>query len=179
MSCEARQPPRGFTLIEVLVALTIIAFGLIAVFGQLSQSASAATRLRDKTLAHWVAMNTLTEMRLRGDFPAVGTQSDDVEMANTRWRYEIKTSETASEYLRRADITVAFEDKPDRPLATAIGFLGRQTTSQTQGPAVTRSGWPLLSPDGTPAEEDELPAEARQKPAPGATPEKTTDGAAR
>lgn len=135
--------PRGFTLIEVLVALAIVAFGLIAVFGQFNQTATAAGRLRDKTLAHWVAMNTLTEMRLRGDFPAAGTQSDDVEMANQRWHYEVRISETASDALRRADITVAFQDAPDRPLATAAGFLARP---QPRGAPAAGSGWPPITP---------------------------------
>lgn len=145
---EAVRGARGFTLIEVLVALAIIAFGLIAVFGQLSQSATAAGRLRDKTLAHWVAMNTLTELRLLGEFPAVGTQSDDVEMANVRWRYEIRVSETASDALRRADVTVAFEDDPDRPVATLVGFLPRP--AQGGGLVAAGAGWPLISPDGDP-----------------------------
>ena len=45
---------RGFTLLEVLVALVIVGLGMIAVFGQISQSLTATARLRDKTLATWV-----------------------------------------------------------------------------------------------------------------------------
>lgn len=146
MRSDRRNRTAGFTLIEVLVALAIIAFGLVAVFGQVSQSASAAARLRDKTLANWVAINTLTEMRLRGDFPGVGIQSDDVEMANVRWRYEIRISETASDALRRADVTVALDEDPERPLATAIGFLAQ--ADEDAGIAATGTGWPLVSPDG-------------------------------
>lgn len=165
MRSDARHRAGGFTLVEVLVALAIIAFGLIAVFGQLSQSATAAGRLRDKTLAHWVAMNTLTELRLRGDFPAVGTQSDDVELAGVRWRYQIKVAETASDALRRADVTVAFEEDPDRPVASLVGFLPRPT--QAGGLVAAGAGWPLLSPDGA-APEAPAPATA---PPPGSTPQ--------
>lgn len=180
-----RSQAGGFTLVEVLVALAIIAFGLIAVFGQMGQSATAALHLREKTIAHWVAMNTLTELRLSGQFPDVGTQSDDIEMANIRWRYEIKISETASPDLRRADVSVSFEDGPDRPVATATGFLG-QPTASTAAPGAG-SGFPLLSPDGTlPADESgqtptpsNLPGPSNQPKAPATNPEDAAGGAAR
>lgn len=138
---------------EVLVALAIIAFGLVAVFGQLSQSALAATRLRDKTLAHWVAIDRLTELRLSGAFPGVGTSSDDMEMANTRWHYEIRISATDTEDLRRADISVAFADERSRPLVTVTGFLAERRTTP---PPATR--WAVIDPDAG------LPGEAQQTP---------------
>lgn len=134
---------RGFTLIEVLVALAIIAFGLVAVFGQMGQSATAANRLRDKTLAEWVALNRIAEIRLSGQYPGVGTQSDDVEMADVRWRYEVRISETEGNYLRRADVSVARADAPDRPVVTVVGFIAQPAPTVTTG-----SGWPLLGPDG-------------------------------
>lgn len=174
MTCRPRTGLAGFTLIEVLVALTIIAFGLIAVFGQLSQSASAASRLRDKTLAHWVALNKVTELRLKGGFPSAGVQSDDIEMANTRWHYEIKISETASDQLRRADVTVSLEEDPDRPLATAIGFVGKPPAARGQSAA--RSGWPLVSPDGSPAG-GETQEDSKPTPTPDPKPDNSPDGA--
>jgi len=142
---NARAPAGsgGFTLIEVLVALAIVAFGLIAVFGQLSQSAMAASRLRDKTLAHWVAVNALTEWRLRGALPGSGVQSETVEMAGRQWRYEVTISETTSDALRRLDVMVATEEDPERPLARTIGFVGEPSS-----PAIN-SGWPLVSPDNS------------------------------
>jgi len=144
---------RGFTLIEVLVALAIVAFGLVAVFGQLSQSATSAIRLREKTLASWVALNQITEMRLAGQFPAVGSRSDDVEMANRKWHYEVRISETEGDYLRRADVSVAAAEDPARPIATAVGFLARPP--QTAGIAAT--GWPLLDGQGQPVGPEQTP----------------------
>lgn len=133
MSADAVSHHKGFTLIEVLVAVAIVSFGLIAVFGQLSQSATAAGRLRDKTFAHWIAMNVLTERRLLRQLPSIGTESDDIEMANTRWRYEIRYSETGVEGLRRADVTVSLAADRERPLATAIGFLAERPSASTAG----------------------------------------------
>ena len=115
----------GFTLLEVLVALVIVALGLMAAFGQVNQTLTVATRLRDKTLAHWVATNEMTRLRLLAEFPAIGSRSDEVEMANTNWRYTIKVVKTPVEALRRVDISIAFAERPDRVVTTLTGFLGR------------------------------------------------------
>jgi general secretion pathway protein I len=142
MNFEPQYTARGFTLVEVLIALTIVAFGLIAVFGQLNQSAIAASRLRDKTFAHWIAMNLLTERRLLSQVPGVGTESDDIEMANARWHFEIRFSDTGVEGMRRADVSVGLADEPERPLVTASGFL----MERPPGSIATGSGWPLVDP---------------------------------
>lgn len=157
----------AFTLVEVLVALAIIAFGLIAVFGQLSQSATAATRLRDKTLAHWVAVDKLTGLRLSGAFPSVGTSSDDVELANRRWHYEIKISATDGAKLRRADVTVSFAEKPDRPLITVTGFLAERKPAL----ASSGAGWPVVTPGAGLPDEGSQDADRKSQPDSGTNPE--------
>lgn len=143
MSSEQGRPAGGFTLVEVLVALAIVAFGLIAVFGQLSQSATAAIRLRDKTIAHWIAMNVLTERRLLREPPGAGTESDDIEMANARWHYVVTYAETGVEGMRRAEVTVAFADDDERPIATATGFL---TEDPHPAPVGQPGGWRRIDP---------------------------------
>jgi general secretion pathway protein I len=160
MSADSLIHRRGFTLIEVLVALAIVALGLIGVFGQISQTASAATRLRDKTLASWVALNKLTELRLQGAFPRVGTSSGDDEMANTKWHWEMTVSETDGKILRRADIAVSFADKPDRAVASVSGFLVQKSAQQPPGTGTVWGGGAAGSQN----------AAAPKAPAPGSTP---------
>lgn len=146
---------RGFTLIEVLVAVAITAFGLAAVFTQLNQSATAASVLRERTMAHWVAMNQLAAMRLADSFPAVGNHADEVEMGGQRWRYQISVSATESDRLRRVDVSVFPAGRDQRPAATAVGFI----TQDAQQPRGGRSptGWPLFGNEaGT--EDPALPA---------------------
>jgi len=143
-----RRPQAGFTLLEVLVALVIVALGLLAAFGQVNQTLTAAGRLREKTLAHWVAMDRLAELRLVGEFPPVGKRSDEVEMANTRWRYEIVIAKTEVDALRRAEVAVAFADQPDRPVATVTGFIGRPAPGPAPGQTGDGADWP--SPDDAP-----------------------------
>ena len=61
---------RGFTLIEVLVALAIVAIGMSAVLSALSSSADTVSYLRDKTFAQWVALNKIATLRISGQQPA-------------------------------------------------------------------------------------------------------------
>jgi general secretion pathway protein I len=131
----------GFTLLEVLVALAIVGLGLVAVFGQLNQTLIAASIMRDRTLAHWVAMNRLAELRLSGELPDVGERSDEVEMGGVEWSYELKFSEVGLENIRRVDVAVSFADSPDRVVTELIGILGQ--SPQQAAPTV----WTPLDPN--------------------------------
>ena len=132
---------RGFTLLEVMVALVIVALGLMAAFGQVNQSLTVASRLRDKTLANWVAVNQMTQLRLLGEFPAIGTRSDEVDMARTTWRYTIKVVKTPLAALRRVDISIAFADRPDAVVTTLTGFLGRPGQATQAASAAAQADW--------------------------------------
>src|SRR5689334_19518348 len=101
-----RAAERGFTLIEVIVALIVVALGMLGVIQAVSQTASNGSYLRDKTVAHWVAMNRLTEVRLQKNAPAVDKTSDEVEMAGRKWKWTMNVTQTQVETLRRIDISV-------------------------------------------------------------------------
>ena len=80
---------RGFTLIEVLVALVIVAFGVGAVLAALSSSAVNVSALREKTLAQWVALNRIADVRLNLQAPQTGTTEGDVKnFANGDWHWQ-------------------------------------------------------------------------------------------
>ena len=123
------------------MALAIVGLGLVAVFGQLNQTLIAASIMRDRTLAHWVAMNRLAELRLSGELPEVGERSDEVEMGGVEWSYELKFSEVGLENIRRVDVAVSFADSPDRVVTELIGILGK--SPQQAAPAV----WTPLDPN--------------------------------
>jgi general secretion pathway protein I len=140
------QPQRGFTLLEVMVALVIVALGLMAAFGQVNQSLTAASRLREKTLANWVAVNEMTRLRLLDEFPAIGSRSDEIEMARNTWRYTIKVVKTPLDAMRRVDISIAFADRPDTVVTTLTGFIGRPPA---KAPATAPAAdWFPLEPAG-------------------------------
>lgn len=98
---------RGFTLIEVLVALMV--FGLIAsAAAQVgSQYIGSFEKIRDKSLAAWIADNRLNEIRLEDQLPAVSENSDDLDYGPFRWRVTTKVIATENETIRRVEVDVA------------------------------------------------------------------------
>jgi general secretion pathway protein I len=79
----------GFTLIEVLVALVIVAFGVGALLAALSSAAVNVGALREKTLAQWVALNRVADVRLNLQAPQTGTTEGDVNnFANGDWHWQ-------------------------------------------------------------------------------------------
>jgi general secretion pathway protein I len=116
---------RGFTLIEVLAALVIVALGMLGVIEAVTQSARNGAYLREKTLAHWIALNVITEKRLQPEPPPVAESSADVEFAGQRWRWSMQVTQTQVASLRRMDVSVRPADAPDSSaLATVTGFYG-------------------------------------------------------
>src|ERR1051325_9128008 len=115
----------GFTLIEVIVALVIIGLGMLGAIQAVSQTAGNSGYLRDKTIAHWVAMNRLTEIRLQKTAPGIDKTSDEVEMAGRRWKWTMNVTQTPVETIRRIDISVRpSEAKEGVSLASVSGFYG-------------------------------------------------------
>lgn len=84
----------GFTLIEVLVALVIVAFGMSAVLAALSSSAGNISALREKSMAEWIAMNQIADERLNLNAPKPGFTEGDVKNfgnGDWHWREDVVT----------------------------------------------------------------------------------------
>jgi general secretion pathway protein I len=142
MRANASSKPRvrGFTLIEVLAALVIVALGMMGVIEAVTQSARNGTYLREKTLAHWVAMNVVTERRLAASPPEIGKTSDEVELAGVRWKWELVTTQTQVESMRRMDVSVRLASEAEgAALANVSGFYGT-AIGASGGGAVTWAG---------------------------------------
>ena len=115
----------GFTLLEVVVALGILAIALVAAVKGISTHVNNMAYLKERTLAHWVAMNKVTEFQLSGEFPGAGERSGAVEMASREWHWVVKISTTEDSEVRRLDVTVTPEANRNQTLATLIGYLGK------------------------------------------------------
>ena len=115
---------QGFTLIEVLVAVAILALALGAIIVGGSRYADNAAYLRDKTMANWVAHNLLNEWYLSREYPDVGERSGKREMADREWEWRATISKTPDPDLRRVDIDIRLQEQDeDASLISVSGFL--------------------------------------------------------
>jgi general secretion pathway protein I len=132
----------GFTLIEVLAALVIVALGMIAAIQAVTQSARNGAYLREKTLAHWIGMNVVTERRLQSSPPDVAESTGRLEYAGQQWQWGMKVTQTQVASLRRMDVAVRRADAPEgaAPLATVSGFYGTAVGGAGGGSQLPWSG---------------------------------------
>jgi len=106
-----------------MVALAIVALGMMAVNTQLNRYVVSAQVTEQKTLASWIAANKLTELSVAQAWPALGRSDDDVEFAQRQWRIRTEVAETPAENLRRIDVRVYRADDPDRIVHSVSGFI--------------------------------------------------------
>ncbi len=138
---------RGFTLIEVLVALAIAAIGLAAVLSVVTNSSRNAVYLRDKIYASWIAQNRITELRLQQTLPSVDKTNGELEYVNRKWKWEQTVTQTDVPGMRRIDVAVRFAEAPaDQAIATVTGFVGRTQ----QAAPLAGSSWELDPASGGP-----------------------------
>lgn len=124
MTRPARGPDAGFTLIEVIVAVAVLAFAMAAVISGMARYADNAASLRERTLALWVAHNRLTEIDLQPVWPATGKSDGDAEMAGIEWRWFATVSETPDPDVRRIDLRVQARGR-DEAAAELSSFVSK------------------------------------------------------
>lgn len=120
---SAERRSRGFTLIEVMVALLIVALGMMAVNQQLNRYAGASFYVEQKVLASWIASNKITEISVGPVWPDIDESDEEVEFAGQMWQLHIEVSETPVENLRRVDVEVALAEDPERVLHKVSGLV--------------------------------------------------------
>lgn len=114
---------RGFTLVEVMVALSIVALSLTAIAASMNQMIDAANTMRERSYASWIAQNKLTELRLANEQPEVSSSSGEVDFANTTWEWRTVVSETGIEEFYRVDVSISLPAN-DYVIRTVTGFIG-------------------------------------------------------
>lgn len=119
-----RAPASGFTLIEILVALAVIAVALASGMRAVAQSTDSATLLKQRTLALWVAQNRLAEAQLAPGGPAEGTREGEATQAGSRFRWQENVSRTPNASFRKIELSVTDPATPGYALAQLVGYVG-------------------------------------------------------
>ncbi|MGM0450395.1 MAG: type II secretion system minor pseudopilin GspI [Pseudomonadota bacterium] len=124
-----RGSSRGFTLMEVMIALMV--FGLLA--AMLQQVASGYMnnyrRIESQTMASWIAQNRLAEMRLQDQMPGTGSSDEEIEFGGHEWEMETDVSATEDPSIRRVEMTlylIGDNQREPRQQLVFTGFLGQR-----------------------------------------------------
>lgn len=135
MMPTASRIQRGFTLIEVMVALVIVAVSLGSVASAISQMADAGFSMQQRTYASWIAQNKIAEMRLANVIPEVSESDGNVTFAGDDWRWTATVSETGVDNLFRVDVAVS-RPNDSEPIRTVTGFIGEPVQ-----PGIANGAW--------------------------------------
>jgi general secretion pathway protein I len=114
---------KGFTLVEVLVALAIVSIALMSALRAAGQGTNNVGELRSRLLAGWVAENLLAEHRARADWLPLGVQRGSAREGGLdfSWREEIIATPNAA--FRRVDVRVFAAAEEGHSLAHLAGFI--------------------------------------------------------
>jgi general secretion pathway protein I len=124
---------RGFTLVEVLVALVVVALGLTSLMVAVSGTARTSGYLRDKVVAQWIALNRLAAVRLTVNRLGDTHDTGELDFANRKWHYDTRYFDTTVPSMKRIVVRVWAGPAKTKgnPIAESTGFLG--STLSTPG----------------------------------------------
>jgi general secretion pathway protein I len=130
---QGRRRAAGFTLVEVLVALIIVTIGLAALMITVSSTARTSGILRQKTLAQWMALNRLTEVRLNLAKFGQNTDTGEINFGNQTWHYDTRYFDTSFPSMKRVVVRIYAGDAKAKgnPVIESTGFVG--TSLSTPG----------------------------------------------
>ena len=117
------QISRGFTLVEVLVALGIVAIALLAGVKASSALASNAERQADVLLAQICAENEQVKHRLARQMPGLGTTAVECQQAGRSYTSETQVQATPNPNFRRIDVRVLRGEQPILKLSAVLGLI--------------------------------------------------------
>jgi general secretion pathway protein I len=115
---------KGFTLLEILVALAVLSIGLMAALKSSGMAMRNTTALKERTLAQWVMVNRVAELELSRGWIELGTTRGTAEMAGQTWYWVISAEKTPDPDIRLAEVSVGLEEKTNA-LVSMVAFLDR------------------------------------------------------
>lgn len=136
VSINSRKPTsysdRGFTLIEILVALAIIAIALSALIKASGNHTASVAYLKQKSIAHWVAMNEIAELQIKQSWPGKGEKKKSTEMAGHEWFWLREIKETEDENYHQVAFTIYLDEDREQKVTRLIAYLSKPQATVSQ-----------------------------------------------
>ena len=114
---------KGFTLVEVLVALAIISIALMSALRAAGEGTNNVGELRSRLLAGWVAENLLAEHRARAEWLPLGMRRGNSSEGGLDFAWREEVIATPNPAFRRVDVRVFATAAEDHSLAHLAGFI--------------------------------------------------------
>lgn len=114
----------GMTLLEVMLALVILATAGIAVMQAASKALNNQSYLQEKTFALWVASNRMAELRLQEEWPKASWTRDEIQFAGVTWYWRYKSVATADPSFVALDLEVS-DEKDGRAIAYLRTYIAK------------------------------------------------------
>lgn len=118
-----QKPASGFTLLEVLVALVVLAVALGAAVQLAGTLVDTSHELRQRTVARWIAQNRLNLMLANNQFPAIGSATGEESMAGMQFHWQEDVSNTPNQYFRRVEVRVYSPEDRDFALSIMAAYV--------------------------------------------------------
>lgn len=118
----------GFTLVEVLIALVIVAIALASGVKMVGQYTHNLIGVQERTWAHWVAMNNLVDLQISEKWPDKGAISGSETETPYAFLWEREVHETAFERVRRVEIQILHPNQPDQFIVRHNLYTGQNSS---------------------------------------------------
>lgn len=125
---------KGFTLIEVVLALAIFAYAASSLIPLIGQSASNASDIEKMTFASWVANNRLLEVQHNGQWPPKNKDKGQLDNGGYQWLWQQQVVKTQDKNLREVTILVSLADEPAQVIYELTTFVSRTETAKAVDP---------------------------------------------
>ena len=124
--CSSLKTSRGFTLIEIIIALVVISVALGAVISTTGNSVKHAVHIKDKTIALWVAQNVIADISIKKTWLPTGVKKYDEIMAGRQWFIKNNVIQTPDKNMRKMDVSIFTDQKTQNKILTLTAYIVKE-----------------------------------------------------
>lgn len=122
---RAKSHSFGFTLIEVMLAMAVLAIAGVALVSATSSNVRHIGQLEERMIANWVASNQLVEANLDETWPPRNNKKGKVELASKEWFWQQKVVRTTDSNMRAVTIEVRLNEDDELPITSLQTYIAR------------------------------------------------------